>query len=204
MIAMKVCLGLLFLAQATSRALAYTIDTTFTSLSLSDTRTGLPALTLFFDEATDAHIDGLLWKDGLGGNTTQILHYQTFVNGEEVYQGYLALPEDPLALPRSINAGTFYSKERGKTTVEVVFWIDGELDNSVSINVQTFQKWMSTIPMMVICVLGFVSDLHVIYTLMIGLFIGGCMFTGSFIMGFKSIITKYIITVASEEKNVYL
>jgi hypothetical protein len=205
MIAMRAFLGLFVLAQATGRAVAYSIDTSETSLTLVDTRTGLPANTLFIDESTDAMLHGLLWEDGLAsGNTTQILHYRTLVNGKEIHQGYLALPEDPLELPTSIYAGIVISDERGTTDVTSEFWIDGEKDNSISIEIQSYPKWLASIPMILICILGFVTDLHVIYSLLIGLFVGGCMVEGSFVEGFKSIITKYIITVASEEQHVYL
>lgn len=202
---MRACLGLLVLALAsTKQAIAYTIDASTASLSMFDSRTGVRAFTLFYDEASDAILNGLQWKDGLSNNSSEVLNYRTFVNGDKVHEGFLALPEDPLELPTQINAGTIFSMVRGKTTVEVEFWIDGKMNDSVSIEIQTFQKWMASIPMMVILGLGFVRDLHVIYTLLIGLFVGGCMITGSFIDGFKSIITRYIITAASNEQHVYL
>ena len=204
MVAMRSYFRPLVLAQAITSALPYSIDTSETSVTMFDARTGVRAYTLFFDEAADAILEGLLWRDGIGGNATKILNYRTSVNDVQVYQGFLELPEDPLDWPTAINAGTIFSKERGTTLVKVDFWIDGEKNDSVSIEIQTFQKWMAAIPMILICGLGFVKDLHVIYTLLIGLFVGGCMVTGSFVEGFKSIITRYLITAASDEQHVYL
>ncbi len=190
-------------ARVVCLACGYAIDTSQTSLTMIDSRTGIVAHTLFLEEATDAIVKGLLWKDMIPGNETEILNYRTIVDGKQVYQGFILLPQDPAELPASIRAGPIYVKSRGKTIIEVQFWVGDTMD-SVSIQIQAFQKWIASIPIMVMCGLGFVRGFHILYTLFIVLFIGGCMVTGSFIDGFKSIITRYLINVASDAHHVYM
>ena len=194
---------LLVVAQATA-VLSLYLDANETSLILKDSRTGMIARTLFLEESTTAIVDGLLWKDSLNSTGTEILRYRTLLNGDKVNEGYMALPTDPLELPTSLDAGKIFAEQRGNTVVKVEFWIDERANDSVEVEVRAIRKWMASIPMIVIFVLGFLARLHVIYTLVIGLFVGGCMVTGSFIDGFKAIITTYIIDVASEASHVYM
>lgn len=71
-----------------------TKDGTF--LALKDARTATLAHTLFLEEATDAIVDGIKWDGVASSNSTEVLNYKTFVNGEIIHQGFVALPEDPL------------------------------------------------------------------------------------------------------------
>jgi hypothetical protein len=56
-------------------------------------------------------------------NATEILNYRTYLNGDEVYVGCLALPTNPDELPSFIFAGTIYAKTGGTTKVVVEFWL---------------------------------------------------------------------------------
>lgn len=182
---------------------AYVVDTSETSLRMIDSRTGMVAHTLFLEEAADAVVEGILWKDMTPGNETEILNYRTFVNGEQVYQGFILLPEDPAELPASIKAGPVYAPKGGRTIIEVQFWVGDTMD-SVSIYIQAFKKWIVSVPLALMCGFGLLREFHILYTLLIGLFVGACMVTGSFIEGFKSIITRYLIDAASNEHHIYM
>lgn len=185
----------------------YAIDASSqTSIILKDSRTNTTVHTLFVDESVTTIVDGLLWTDLLSpttGNETEILNYRTFLNGEEIYTGYFTLPKNPDILPSSVFVGTLKAQEGGKTHVEVEFWIGDTMD-SASLEIQAFKKWVASIPMMVIVVLGLFRNIHVVYALIVGLFVGSCIVTGDFIQGFKMIITQYIITAASDPHHIYM
>jgi hypothetical protein len=195
---------LLVLAQA-SAVFSLSINASQTTLTLRDSRTGTLARTLFLNEGTDTFVEGLLWRNGL--NTTsgvEILKHRTLLNGVPVHEGYIVLPEDPLELPTSFKSGRIFANNRGKTTVKVEFWVGETPEDSVEVEIRSFKKWMASIPMIVIIVFGSIAKFHVIYTLIIGLFVGGCMVTGSLTEGFKMIITTYLINAASDAQHIYL
>lgn len=151
-------------------------------------------------------MDGLLWHDLLSseaGNATEILNYRTYLNGDEVYVGYLVLPTNPDELPSFLFAGTIYAKKGGTTNVVVEFWIGDAMD-SASTEVQAFQKWIASIPLMIILLLGLFRHVHVIYALTVGLLLGSGIVTGKFIEGFKSAVTRYTLTAASNPHHVYM
>jgi hypothetical protein len=64
-------------------------------------------------------------------------------------------------LPSFIFAGTIYAKKGGTTKVAVEFWI-GDAMVSASTEVQAFQKWIASIPMIVILLLGLFRHVDVI------------------------------------------
>lgn len=181
----------------------YAINTNQTSLTLIDSRTEIVARTLFLNEAADAIVDGLLWKDLNPGNGTEILNYRTFVNGDKVYEGFILLPEDPSDLPTMIKAGVINVNKSGTKTILVQFWV-GDTMASATIQVQAYKKWVVILPCLAMCGFGLIREFHILYTLFIGLFIGGCMVTGSLIDGFKSIATKYLVAASSDAHHVYL
>lgn len=178
-----------------------TKDGTF--LALKDARTATLAHTLFLEEATDAIVDGIKWDGVASSNSTEVLNYKTFVNGEIIHQGFVALPEDPLKLPDAVYAGTIVATKGGQTDIEVQFWV-GDKVASVSVQVQAFKKWKASIPMILIFLIGTMTNFHVIYNLLLGLLVGGCIVTGSFINGFKEIVSAHILEVVSETQHIYL
>jgi hypothetical protein len=210
MVGVKSNVGLLSLV-----ALAYTFlgahshtihATSGTSLVLKDTRTKLDVHTLFVDLPADVVVDGLLWKELLiptAGDERTILNYRTLLNGDEVYVSNLTLPRNPAQWPSQIAAGTISAKRNGKMHVEVEFWTGGST-NSVSTEIQAFRNWMACIPLIIILILGFFRSVHVIYALMIGLFVGSCLVAGSVIEGFQYTITKYIVMTVSNPQHIYM
>lgn len=203
MISLRNFFAVLVWTQVLGVVRSYVIDTNQTLLTLIDSRTGLFARTLFVNEAADAIVDGLRWKDMSPGNGTEILNYRTFVNGDKVFEGYILLPENPSDLPTMIKAGSINVNKSGKKTIEVQFWVGDTMD-SVTIQVQAFKKWMAILPCFAMCGFGLIREFHILYTLFIGLFIGGCMVTGSLVDGFKAIATKYLVAASSDAHHVYL
>lgn len=203
MISLRKFLTVFVLTQVFGVVRSYVINTNETSLTLIDSRTGLVARTLFVDEATDAIVDGLHWTDLTPSNGTEILNYRTFVNGEKVYEGFILLPDNPSDLPTKIEAGIINVNKSGTKTIEVQFWVGDTMD-SATIQIQAYKKWLAILPCIAMCAFGLIREFHILYTLFIGLFIGGCMVTGSFIDGFRSITTKYLLAASSDEHHVFM
>jgi hypothetical protein len=193
-------LQLPFIAQLPA-AIGYSIGSSKLTITLKDDRTGSsPLSTLFLNENATVIVDGISWTGVDEGDL--VLTYQTFVDGEEVIQGKINLPDDPLSLPSWIQAGEVFSSKPGSTLIEVKLSV-GESETSADLEVQAFKKWMASIPMIVALILVS-AKVRPELSLLGGLFVGGCMVAGSLTEGFKSVTTNYVFNTVSEASHIYM
>ena len=180
---------------------SYSIDSSSISLSLVDARSGLIAeSTLFIDDRTYVVVDGIFWEgDAESGSE---LSYETLVNGEVQVVGTITLPDDPLSLPNSIEAGEISVDKGGKTTIEVRL-MTGDSKSEGSTQVQTIATWVSSVPFIVALVLSFFNPAKEL-TLLAIIFLGSFIVEGSLARGFVFAINNCLVEAIGNVSHAYM
>jgi len=182
-------------------ASGYSLASSSVSLSLRDARTNAAAIsTLFVDEYAAVVVDGVVWEgDAQSGS---VLLYKTFVDNKLQARGRITLPDDPLALPMSFDAGEISASRRGKTLIEVKLTV-GDSKSEGSLDVQTIQAWMSSIPF-IAAVLIALFHARKELSLLAGILLGSFMVEGSLAGGFVFAINRCLVDAIADTSHAYI
>lgn len=172
------------------------------SLRLVDVQTkATPISILFLDKKTAIILEGLSWTGNVNASSNS-LKYTTFLNEEEVASGSITLPNDPLGLPSSINAGTIAASSVGRISLRVVLNDGSAEEASANITVRAYQQWLTIFPILAAFTSFLLVKLEMEYSLFLAIFIGSCMIKGSFITGFSAIFDTYLVEAVSDSSHV--
>jgi len=116
------------------------------SQNLVDNTTQIDELrTIFIDDVTLVYIEGMEWSPVSvedvedDGNTTNIMKWETSVNGEIQATGEIDLSDVNRELPTSFEAGSIQVKQKQTSTVTVTVYLD-TTTSSNSNNYQTYRR----------------------------------------------------------------
>jgi len=195
--------GLLLLAFPTS-SLAYIPDAGDASISLEDEATRISGIkTIFIGDSTLVSLDGIKWSPTEDANSPSNLVWETSVNGVVEDSGTIEIPDDPFDLPSKISAGSIVVDKKQLSTVSVKIFLEGNPDGSSgsSGDYQTFSSGVSLVPLIVILVLAMTTNM-VELSLFLGIWLGACIMSGSFVQGFEDVITTYLVGALADKYHV--
>jgi len=179
------------------------------SQNLVDNTTQIDELrTIFIDDVTLVYIEGMEWSPVSvedvedDGNTTNIMKWETSVNGEIQATGEIDLSDVNRELPTSFEAGSIQVKQKQTSTVTVTVYLD-TTTSSNSNNYQTYRRGICIIPLLFILLFALATRMVVI-SMFIGIFIGSCIITGSINEGFKITLSEFLVGAAADEGHVYV
>ena len=173
------------------------------SIMFTDVETSIsPVSTLFVDELVQVDVHNIRWNGTASDGNGNVLYYITRVNGDIAAQGEVVLSEDPLKLPKSITAGAIYPNYGGSNTVEVELLI-GHSSTKSSISIQSFRRWVSMIPLMVIVAVAFFTK-KVELSFILGTFTGACILTGTVNDGFKTTFNVFLLRAITDTSHMWM
>jgi hypothetical protein len=159
--------------------------------------------TIFVDKETLVSLSGLEWNaTGPVNGADNLLHYETFLDGESKATGSISLADVGRELPTGLDCGTISVPEGGRYTIEVTLTVDAS-ETGTSGEYEAYGAGVAILPLLVILFLAVTTSM-VELSLFSGIWIGACIITGSLKGGFTSTLDTYLVGALTDEGHVFV
>lgn len=159
---LKRCLLCFAISLNVARGFDYSLDSEGGgSLAFGDVDTGISSIKTFFTNSeTSVTVEGFEWiASGPVENSTNVLRWETYVDGELAASGEVSLADVGRSLPTSVDAGSFTVTKRGRRTVTVKLTVD-DSELEVTDEKEAYGPGVAIIPLLLI--LGLAVTTHMV------------------------------------------